>query len=134
MTGRAPRRTAHRRGLAAERLCVLRLRCAGWRVLARRFASPVGEIDIVAARRRTLVFIEVKYRQGAADALAAVTPAQRVRIERAAAMFLSRYPKWRKLMIRFDVMIATPGRWPRHLPDAWRPRGALGRGGGQGAL
>ena len=32
----------------------------GYRILARRYRSPAGEIDIVARRRNALVFVEVK--------------------------------------------------------------------------
>ena len=117
------RRAAERRGRAAERLCALRLRLTGWRVLARRYATPVGELDIVARRGALIVFVEVKHRRDPHGALETITVRQRMRIERAATVFLSRYPKWRKLALRFDVMVVTPWRWPRRLPDAWRPDG-----------
>ena len=120
----AARRAAERKGRAAERLCALRLRLSGWRVLARRYATPVGEIDIVARRGALLAFIEVKHRRDAREALEAITARQRTRIERAAMVFLSRHPRWRKLALRFDVMVVTPWRWPRRVADAWRPDGA----------
>lgn len=119
----AARRAAERKGRAAERLCALRLRLSGWRVLARRYATPVGEIDIVARRGALLAFIEVKRRRDAREALEAITARQRMRIERAATVFLSRHPRWRKLALRFDVMVVTPWRWPRRVADAWRPDG-----------
>ena len=126
MRGRslAARRAAHDRGLAAERLCALRLRFAGWRILARRYATPAGEIDIVARRGRLIAFVEVKHRSNRRGVLETITAHQRRRIENAASIFLSRYPNWRKLSLRFDVMVVTPWRWPYHLPDAWRPDGA----------
>ncbi len=46
----------------AETRCALGLRLRGYRVLARRYKVPVGEVDIVARRGRTLVFVEVKAR------------------------------------------------------------------------
>ena len=117
----AARRAAERAGRAAERLCALRLRLTGWRILARRYATPVGEIDIVARRGALLAFIEVKRRRDARAALEAITARQRTRIERAATVFLSRHPRWRTLALRFDVMVVAPGRWPRRVTDAWRP-------------
>ena len=57
------RRRAYRFGRFAESLCVWSLRLRGYRVLARRFAVAVGEIDIVAQRGATLAVIEVKARQ-----------------------------------------------------------------------
>ena len=119
----AARRAAESRGRAAERLCALRLRLTGWRILARRYATPVGELDIIAKRGALIAFIEVKHRRDVHGALETITARQRMRIERAATVFLSRYPKWRKLVLRFDVMVVTPWRWPRRLSDAWRPDG-----------
>ena len=123
MRGRslAARRAAHGRGLAAERLCTLRLRLTGWRILARRFATPAGEIDIVARRGALIAFVEVKQRTARERALETLTARQRRRIENAASIFLSRHPNWRKLSLRFDVMVVSPWRWPYHVPDAWRP-------------
>ena len=123
MRGRslAARRAAHDRGLAAEWLCTLRLRLAGWRILARRYATPVGELDIVARRGALIAFVEVKHRSERQGALETITARQRRRIENAAIIFLSRHQNWRKLSLRFDVMVVTPWRWPCHLPDAWRP-------------
>src|ERR1700687_4757588 len=61
--GPSPKRlAAFRRGLSAETRAALLLLAKGYRILARRWQSPVGEIDIVARRRRVLVFVEVKAR------------------------------------------------------------------------
>ena len=123
MRGRslAARRAAYERGLAAERLCALRLRLMGWRILARRYATPAGEIDIVARRGALIAFVEVKHRKQREDVFEAITAHQRRRIENAASIFLSRHPNWRKLSLRFDLMVVSPWQWPSHLPDAWRP-------------
>ena len=99
----------------------MRLRLAGWRILARRYATPAGELDIVAKRGALIAFVEVKHRKGREGVLETITARQRRRIEDAATIFLSRHPNWRKLSLRFDVMVVSPWRWPSHLPDAWRP-------------
>src|SRR6266566_1510804 len=59
------RRAAFRRGLSAETRAAVLLVVKGYRILARRWQSPVGEIDIVARRRRVLIFVEVKARAAA---------------------------------------------------------------------
>ena len=56
-----------------------------------------------------------------ARALEAVTPAARGRIGRAARWWLARHPRYQRFDITFDVVAIVPGRWPRHLPDAFRP-------------
>ena len=109
------------RGHAAERRCALLLRLKGWRILARRYRTPVGEINLIAKRGKIVAAIEIKARQTLMEALEAVTPHQRRRIERAAEAFLSQHPKWRNLGFRFDVMAVTPRHWPKHVTDAWRP-------------
>ena len=115
------RRRAYLRGRAAERRCALLLRLKGWRILARRYRTPVGEIDLIVKRGKIVAAIEIKARHTLAEALEAVTPRQRRRIERAAAAFLSQHPKWSNLGFRFDVMAVTPWRPPKHVTDAWRP-------------
>jgi putative endonuclease len=118
---RRKRRTAYRFGLRGETRCVWWLRCKGYRILARGYRLPIGEIDIVARRGRTVAFVEVKARATATAASAALTPRQRRRIERAAAGFLAANPHLSRQHVRFDVMYVVPGRLPIHIRDAWRP-------------
>ncbi len=113
------RRQAESRGRRAEMLSLWLLRAKGYRILARRFRSPVGELDIVARRGRTLVFVEVKARGDAAASIHSITPQQRARIRRAASAFLAAHPGLADLDMRFDVMLAVPRRLPIHLRNAW---------------
>ncbi len=114
---------AERRGRRAEALAAMMLRLKGYRILARRLRTPVGEIDIVAARGRTLVFVEVKNRKDDALAAEAITHRAKARIVRAAEFFLSRHPHLSERELRFDAVLTRAGRWPRHIRDAWRPDG-----------
>jgi putative endonuclease len=107
-------------GRFAETRCALGLRLKGYRILARRHRSRVGEIDIIARRGNTLVFVEVKARQTLGDALESVTVRQRARIRNAASLYLATRPQLGDLDVRFDVMLVAGWRWPRHLMDAWR--------------
>ena len=116
----ARRRAAQRSGHAGERIAAFRLRLSGYRILARRFRTPVGEIDLVARRGGVLAFVEVKRRDESAAALEAVTPRSRQRIRRAAELFLRRHPALAGLGLRFDIIVVTPWAWPRHITDAWR--------------
>lgn len=111
---------AERRGRRGEFLCALLLRAKGYRVIARRLKTPMGEIDIIARRGRTLAVVEVKTRGEWTPALEAVTARQRGRLVRAARAFLAVEPRYARFTVRFDVMIVRPWRFPRHLVDAWR--------------
>lgn len=119
----AGRVRAERRGRTAETLAAAFLRAKGYRILARRFRVPVGEVDLVAKRGRTLAFIEVKARHSEDAGIEAISPQGRARIARAADAYLSRYPAAAALTLRFDVIVISPWRWPRHLV------GAFGAGG-----
>jgi len=114
------KRRAHRRGHAAEQRCVWALRLKFYRILARRFRVPAGEIDLIARRGHVLAAIEVKARATHDDAVLSISPRQRHRIARALEHFLSIRPDLEALDRRFDVMLVAPGRWPKHLPGAWR--------------
>ena len=116
----AERRGAERRGKSAELLCLWHLRLKGYRILARRYKTPAGEIDLIARRGDTLAAIEVKARADFDSASAAITRRQQQRIMRAIAYFLGGRPDLAMLAARFDVMLVAPRRWPRHLVDAWR--------------
>ena len=117
---RAARHRAWRRGHWAEAACAVALMLRGYRILGRRVRSPVGEIDIVARRGAVLAIVEVKARPDSAAAAEAVTPRQRERLIRAAGWVVAGRPDLAAMQVRFDVMLVTPWRWPRHVVDAWR--------------
>lgn len=118
---RESRRKAWHRGRHGETLAAWWLRFKGYRILARDFRVPVGEIDLIARRGATLAFVEVKARASLDAAAQAISARQRRRIERAALAYLQRHPGLAGFEVRFDAVLVEPGRLPRHLPDAWRP-------------
>jgi putative endonuclease len=113
------RRAAFARGLSAESRAAALLIVKGYRIAARRWKSPVGEIDIVARRRNLLIFVEVKARIGHDEAALAITPRQRRRIVSAAQAWLARHPADATCAIRFDAVLVAPWRLPRHMPAAF---------------
>lgn len=106
-------------GLSAESRAAAFLIAKGFRIAARRFRSPVGEIDIVARRRGLLIFVEVKARAKLDDAAESVTPRQQRRIVAAAEAWLADHPEDAQGDIRFDAMLVAPGRLPRHIQAAF---------------
>jgi putative endonuclease len=116
---RPERVAAFRLGLSAESRAAMVLIAKGYRIVARRFKTPAGEIDIVARRRRSLVFVEVKARERADDAAEAVTARGKQRIIAAAELWLARNPADAQSDIRFDVILVTPGKIPQHVPNAF---------------
>lgn len=112
------RHAAEQRGRGAESLACWYLRLKGWRILARRARVPGGEVDIVARRRNTLAFVEVKAR-GSDEAAAHALDAWRLRrVVTAAERLSSRYMRDGDA-VRIDAIFIVPGRWPRHLANVW---------------
>ena len=117
--GTARKRAAERRGRLAELAAVLLLTLKGYRVLARRVRTPVGELDLIARRGRVLAVVSVKARGAERAAAEAVTLGQRRRIARAAAWWLARRPAFGDHVLRFDAVLAAPRRLPRHVAGAF---------------
>ncbi len=111
---------AYRRGHRGEMLAALLLMLKGYRILAKRWKSPYGEIDLVAKRANTLVFVEVKARPSEREAMEAISPHQRQRIAQAAGAFLQTLPATHTYACRFDVIAYRPPVRLFHLKDAWR--------------
>ena len=107
-------------GRWAETIAAWSLRLRGYRVVARRYRTPLGEIDLVARRGRLLAFVEVKARADLEQALEALGPRQRERTARAAELFLLHHPRHAGCTLRFDLIAIRPWQPPRHLVDAWR--------------
>lgn len=114
------RRRHERRGRQSETAAALWLQLKGYRILDRRARTPACEIDLVAAKGKMLIFVEVKSRGSFATALDAVTPHFQRRLQDAANIWVSRHRKMHDWLWRFDLVLLAPGRLPRHMPDAWR--------------
>jgi putative endonuclease len=116
---RPERQVAFKFGLSAESRAAAYLIAKGHRIVARRWRSPVGEIDIVARRRGTLIFVEVKARERLDDAAEAVIVRQQRRIIAAAEAWLAAHPEDANRDIRFDVVLVAPKSLPRHIMAAF---------------
>jgi putative endonuclease len=110
---------AFRTGLSAETRAAAYLMAKGYRILAKRFKTPYGEIDIVAKKRNLIAFVEVKARGRLDEAAYAVTPRQQARIIDAAQAWLMAHPEHAEFELRFDAVLIAPRRLPRHLLAAF---------------
>ena len=111
---------ARRDGRRAEWLCAAVLMVKGYRLLGFRLRSPLGEIDLLAAKAGVVAVVEVKRRRTLDEALGALSFKQRERLRRAARAAVARHPRLKDAPIRLDLIALAPGRWPRHIADAWR--------------
>ena len=91
----------------------------GYRILGMRLRTPQGEIDLAAERGGVLAIVEVKRRRTLEEALLAVSPTQRERLRRAGRALIRRGGRNKPAVVRLDLVALAPGRWPRHIADAW---------------
>lgn len=116
---RSSRKKAERRGHLGEVFAALFLRVKFYRIRARRVKTPVGEIDLVAERGQTVVFVEVKVRAHQRDEEQALLAVNQRRISRAANYYLARNPHLNGRNFRFDVIFLAPFALPRHVKGAF---------------
>jgi putative endonuclease len=114
-----PRKKAYLKGQWSETCASWYLRLKGYEVLENRFKTPMGEIDLLVRKNKTLIAVEVKNRGTFEKAVLSLTPFQQKRIERALLYYL-RYVRT-PLDLRFDVILISPWKWPRHIQGAWSP-------------
>jgi putative endonuclease len=113
------RRRAETRGRRAETWAALFLQLQLYSIVERRFKTPLGEIDLIARRFGTTVFVEVKARHSRAAEDEAMAKVNQRRLTRAAEYYLMRHPKLAATPLRFDVIFLAPKSWPRHLKNAF---------------
>ena len=118
-TGKRLRRKAYRRGHRAEWIAAAWLTTRAYRIVARRYRTPAGEIDLICRRGDLVAMVEVKARPSVSEAVDAVGWDNRRRINNAADIWLSRQPDAARLSIRFDIVAVCPWRLPVHLQDVF---------------
>jgi putative endonuclease len=108
---RRRRRDGRRGGVAGEQLAALHYLLRGYRVLGRNVWAGGNEVDLIVRRGRTIVFAEVKRKQGEGfgDPLEMVGPEKLRRVRRAAEAWLATHPEADGLELAIEV-VAVRGR------------------------
>lgn len=117
------KRKSYQRGHRSEWLAALALTFKGYRILARRYRTRLGEIDLIARRGDLVLIVEVKARRTLREAMEAIQRESEQRIERAADLWLARQPDFGKLSVRFDMVAVLPWRWPVHVENIFQGHG-----------
>ncbi len=99
------RSSKDRLGSRGEKLAAKYLKSRGLKIIKRNYSTAVGEIDIIAREKDTLVFIEVKSRTGGVEGSAeyAVDSKKRYRIGKTALWYLNEN-RISNVDCRFDVV------------------------------
>ena len=116
------KRRAYRRGHRSEWLAAAALMLKGYRILARRYRTKLGEIDLIARRGDLVLIVEVKVRPSLVAAMEALPRLSERRIEAAADLWLARQPDHARLALRFDMVAVVPWRWPVHVENIFHGR------------
>jgi len=116
------RQKAYRRGHSSEWLAAAALMLKGFRIVARRYRTKSGEIDLIARRGNLVLIVEVKARKTLMEAMEAIARDSEWRIEGAADLWLSRQRDHAKISMRFDMVAVLPWRWPVHVANIFHGR------------
>ena len=121
MTSRKNRhnRSTHIAGKRAEGVAMAYMMLKGYFPVAQRYKCPAGEIDLIMARRNLVVFTEVKYRANRDTAAFSISARQQSRIIRAAQYWALKNRCDSLKIMRFDVILLAPWRWPEHIRHAF---------------
>ncbi|MFI3242203.1 MAG: YraN family protein [Alphaproteobacteria bacterium] len=110
-------------GKHAELFAKLVLRFKGYRIIDSNYitgkGTHAGEIDIVATKRKTIVFVEVKKRASITTALYAIKPEQQKRIYKGAEAYLKYHPEYCSYKKRIDAFFVASIFDFVHIKNAW---------------
>ncbi|MDR1982507.1 MAG: YraN family protein [Holosporaceae bacterium] len=104
------------KGYLGEIIAVLLLKIKRYKILARRFKTPCGEIDIIAQKNNVIAFVEVKSRKTVDKCYNAITPKQLGRIQRASKIFMSKNKLYQNFS-RYDVILVSNWKFPVHIKN-----------------
>lgn len=121
-SGKAHRQRHERRGHRGEWFAALALTVKGYRIVARRYRTRLGEIDLIARRGTLVLIVEVKVRPTLEQAMEAIGRMSERRIDAAADLWLMRQPDYARLSLRFDMVAVLPRRWPVHVANVFQGR------------
>ena len=110
-------------GKVAEFMARSYMRCHGYKIIEKNYitgrGTNAGEIDFIAQRNNTVVFVEVKKRQTLEKAAYAISELQKQRILTGAGAFLRNHQKFQNCDVRFDAILIEPPFHICHIKNAW---------------
>ncbi len=121
---RTIQQNSYKKGKFAENYAAFWLRLKGYKILATRFKTPVGEIDLIAQKGKYLIAIEVKARQTKDAALHSISQKQWKRIAKSLSWYQKQNHVSADSHIRFDAIFILPFNKlshfkPIHKINAW---------------
>jgi putative endonuclease len=107
------------RGHISEYVAAALLLFKGYRIVAMRYKTKSGEIDIIARKGDLIAFVEVKARRATMDSIFAVDPGTQRRIRNASLSWLARQKDAARLSLRYDIVAVRSWGRSTHFIDAF---------------
>ncbi len=111
---------SYKTGRYAEFFSAWYLRCKGYQILSKNYKTRVGEIDLIAKKKKLICFVEVKKRHDLETASQAISQKQQRRITHAAEYFLKQNAQYQGFDQRFDAILIGATVFPYHIKNAWQ--------------
>lgn len=112
--------SSYKSGIFYERIAKFFLLCKMYKILFQRYKTYAGEIDIIARKGGSIIFVEVKYRSKLNFNYETVTGKQINRIKKAASLYISSNENlYQNFDIRFDLIIISNYFLINHLKNIW---------------
>jgi putative endonuclease len=113
------RQRAERKGRRGEWMAAMALRLKGYRIVATRYKTACGEVDLIARRGDLVLLVEVKARADLMACHNAISATAARRIEAAGDQWLAKQADAPRLSLRRDLVAITPRAWPIHVANAF---------------
>lgn len=111
-------------GVLAEFIARTLFRFKGYKIMSKNYktgkGTHAGEIDFIAKKSKTIIFVEVKKRKSVENASYAISDNQKKRIINGARGFLQKNHKYQNYNIRFDAVLISFPFQIRHIKNAWQ--------------
>ncbi len=95
------------------------LQAQGYEILDSRWSCDLGEIDLIARKKRLIVFTEVKTSRPIDQAIQRISHRQQSRIVNAAHIWLSKNAFGPQFLFRFDAVFVGGDGQLKHIEGAW---------------
>lgn len=104
-------------GILAEYFAALFLILKGYHILHRRFYCKHGEIDLIARKAKTIIFIEVKARKQLENCFETITKTKQKKLQKTIEYYLATHPNYIKKPLRIDAIFIGLNRLPKHIQN-----------------
>lgn len=111
--------TSYTKGILTEYFACLFLIIRGYSILKTRYKTKFGEIDIIAKKKKSIHFVEVKYRKTEAKAKTAISGKNKQRVLNSAKLFIQRNQKYTNYTLCFDAIVVSIPLKIKIIKNAW---------------